>query len=233
MPLARSLVTTIASPGELDCRLNPRVLRWQAHTPVILLQSKRMSNRHIPLPPHFTQPPSSRTAGGEPLDFQEQGASRSSYLAPAHAPDGATATASHTAERSNGISEHDTSAELQHSSLQHVGLQDDGQSACCCVCTEPLELVAIGSCGHAETCARCCLKSRLNYNNMRCPVCAAEQAAVLIAPWQQEAVLVPPKITRAGKPTKAALKQHDNKLSWAPGVLVAKAQWYAAHVPQS
>ena len=50
----------------------------------------------------------------------------------------------------------------------------------CVVCCEPMAVVSVGPCGHAQVCARCCLRLRLNYKDMRCPLCKAEQPEVVI-----------------------------------------------------
>lgn len=176
-----------------------------------------MNHRSVPLPPHFTTLPVNMSLE----DAQGPPATRDAAPGPT-----STKTGPASAQDSDGSAEGVGGAEQAQSSATHLGLQDEEHMACCCVCTEPLELVAVGCCGHAETCARCCLKTRLNYHNTRCPVCAVEQAAVLIAPWRQR-LPAPPRVTPAGRPTKAALRQYGNKLSWAPGVLVTKTQWCA------
>ena len=99
--------------------------------------------------------------------------------------------------------------------------QVDDAAPACIVCTEDIAVVAVGSCGHAATCAHCCLRSRLCYSNKRCPVCAAQQSLVTLIPWHPQLPSAP-QPTAAGKPSKHLLNQYHYKPSWAEGVLVIK-----------
>ena len=42
---------------------------------------------------------------------------------------------------------------------------------CCCVCTEPLEWVAVGRCGHRDVCAGCATRIRFFRHDQRCCIC--------------------------------------------------------------
>jgi hypothetical protein len=60
-----------------------------------------------------------------------------------------------------------------------IDVADDGAAAagepprCCCVCTEPLEWVAVGQCGHRDVCAACATRIRFFGGDRRCCVCRA------------------------------------------------------------
>jgi hypothetical protein len=106
-----------------------------------------------------------------------------------------------------------------------AAVEQQAEIPSCVICTEPMEVVAIGTCGHAATCARCCLKTRLNYSNNKCPVCAVQQPLVIIVPWSQK-LPAPPEATAAGKPVQGLFRQYHYHAPWAQGVLVAKTEPY-------
>jgi hypothetical protein len=54
--------------------------------------------------------------------------------------------------------------------LEYVD-DDETNNNCCVVCTEPMEWVAIGRCGHRVVCPRCMLRIRFFYRNKRCCIC--------------------------------------------------------------
>jgi hypothetical protein len=96
----------------------------------------------------------------------------------------------------------------------------------CVICMEQIVYAAIGLCGHTQTCAFCCLKSRLNYDNKKCAVCTAHQAMVAIGPWRPD--MQPPAALPNGGPKKSLLKTHRLAPEWAPGVLVLKTEQCAS-----
>lgn len=51
---------------------------------------------------------------------------------------------------------------------------------CCVVCATPLEWVAVGACGHRETCASCSLRLRLVLDDASCVLCKQELPHVLV-----------------------------------------------------
>ncbi|KAL6846439.1 hypothetical protein ACP4OV_023887 [Aristida adscensionis] len=56
----------------------------------------------------------------------------------------------------------------------------DGEPSCCAVCTEPLEWVAVGRCGHADVCAGCAARLRFLQRNRRCCICRTRCPTVLV-----------------------------------------------------
>ena len=70
---------------------------------------------------------------------------------------------------------------------------DDGASEqetlTCVICCDEVTAIAIGPCGHSHTCARCCLRLRMCYHDMRCPLCKAANQEVVVtrapAPGQE------------------------------------------------
>ncbi|OEL34937.1 hypothetical protein BAE44_0004045 [Dichanthelium oligosanthes] len=63
---------------------------------------------------------------------------------------------------------------------------DDG-SGCCVVCTEPLEWVVVGRCGHRVVCSRCTVRIRFFRQNKRCCICRTRCPKVLVARWDAAA----------------------------------------------
>ncbi|CAL4998698.1 unnamed protein product [Urochloa decumbens] len=57
---------------------------------------------------------------------------------------------------------------------------DADEPKCCCVCTEPLEWVAVGSCGHRDVCAGCATRIRFFSGDRRCCVCRTPCPTVLV-----------------------------------------------------
>ncbi|RLN34012.1 hypothetical protein C2845_PM03G13330 [Panicum miliaceum] len=51
---------------------------------------------------------------------------------------------------------------------------------CCVVCTEPLEWVAIGRCGHRVVCRKCMVRIRFFYRNKRCCICKTHCSKVIV-----------------------------------------------------
>jgi hypothetical protein len=67
------------------------------------------------------------------------------------------------------------------SSRQHqvvAGAEDDDD--CCLVCTDPMEWVAVGRCGHRVACRKCAVRLRFFYRNKRCCICRAYCFRVLV-----------------------------------------------------
>ncbi|KAK9811123.1 hypothetical protein WJX73_004439 [Symbiochloris irregularis] len=73
-----------------------------------------------------------------------------------------------------------------------------------------VDAVAIGKCNHKDVCARCCLRLRLCYQDIKCPMCKTELADVVLA------------LSRPDLPDWAYFQSHLDKLafmpSWARGV---------------
>ena len=65
------------------------------------------------------------------------------------------------------------------------GLRSD-DALQCLICCEPIQLVSFGKCGHQAACGRCCLRMRICYGFMDCPLCKTKLPEVVIAPWRKE-----------------------------------------------
>jgi len=50
----------------------------------------------------------------------------------------------------------------------------------CAVCAEPLRWVAMGPCGHKETCHCCVARLRMVCKDLRCVICKQESASVFV-----------------------------------------------------
>nr|CAB3475063.1 unnamed protein product [Digitaria exilis] len=60
---------------------------------------------------------------------------------------------------------------------------DDGSSCCCVVCTEPMEWVAVGRCGHRVMCSQCMVRIRFFHQNKRCCICRTRCPKVIVTRW--------------------------------------------------
>ena len=60
-------------------------------------------------------------------------------------------------------------------------------------CAAWLQIVAVGLCNHKAVCARCCLRMRLKYKDMNCPLCKQDQVQVgsLVLPALAASTLAP------------------------------------------
>ncbi|PAN14951.1 hypothetical protein PAHAL_2G454500 [Panicum hallii] len=59
--------------------------------------------------------------------------------------------------------------------------QDDADCEnCCVVCTEPLEWVAVGRCGHRVVCRKCMVRIRFFYRNKHCCICKTHCSKVIV-----------------------------------------------------
>lgn len=133
-----------------------------------------------------------------------------------------------TAERVADAPDHEATP-----AAQPVGDATEGDLAmpeapACVICMEPIVHVALGSCGHANTCAQCCLKLRLNYKNTKCSFCQGDQTLVAIVPWYSQ-LPSPPVATASGRPVDGLFQLYHFKPHWAPGVLVAKTETCARY----
>uniref|UniRef100_K4A312 RING-type domain-containing protein n=1 Tax=Setaria italica TaxID=4555 RepID=K4A312_SETIT len=68
-----------------------------------------------------------------------------------------------------------------------AGSDDDDGSSCCVVCTEPLEWVVVGRCGHRVVCGRCMVRIRFFHQDKRCCVCRTRCPKVLVTRWDAAA----------------------------------------------
>ncbi|GIL90585.1 hypothetical protein Vretifemale_18218 [Volvox reticuliferus] len=96
------------------------------------------------------------------------------------------------------------------------GSDDDEETLTCVICCEAAPAVVIGSCGHSHTCAKCCLRLRLCYRDLRCPLCKAVN---------KEVVVVRPSLALGSSfESLAGLPQQREALwqqpRWAKGVLI-------------
>ncbi|CAO2201779.1 unnamed protein product [Urochloa humidicola] len=57
---------------------------------------------------------------------------------------------------------------------------DADEPKCCCVCTEPLEWVAVGPCGHRDVCAGCATRIHFFAGDWRCCICRTPCPTVLV-----------------------------------------------------
>ncbi|CAO2175431.1 unnamed protein product [Urochloa humidicola] len=57
---------------------------------------------------------------------------------------------------------------------------DADEPKCCCVCTEPLEWVAVGPCGYRDVCAGCVTRIRFFTGDRRCCICRTPCPTVLV-----------------------------------------------------
>ncbi|KAL6657558.1 hypothetical protein ACP70R_005338 [Stipagrostis hirtigluma subsp. patula] len=64
-----------------------------------------------------------------------------------------------------------------------AGAEDDDGPSCCLVCTEPMEWVAVGRCGHRFVCSRCMVRLRFFHQNRRCCVCRTRCPRVVVTRW--------------------------------------------------
>lgn len=67
-------------------------------------------------------------------------------------------------------------------------MQDD----LCVVCAEPLLWVALGSCGHKETCSRCVARLRSVLKDERCVYCQQALPAVFVTRFMGDYTQQPP-----------------------------------------
>ena len=54
----------------------------------------------------------------------------------------------------------------------------------CLLCAELMETISFGSCNHYVACGKCCLRLRMCYNRVDCPLCKIELKEIVIAPWR-------------------------------------------------
>ena len=54
----------------------------------------------------------------------------------------------------------------------------------CLLCADPMKIISFGSCNHRVACAKCCLRLRMCYNKLDCPLCKMELKEVVIAPFR-------------------------------------------------
>ncbi|EFJ49950.1 hypothetical protein VOLCADRAFT_120687 [Volvox carteri f. nagariensis] len=96
------------------------------------------------------------------------------------------------------------------------GSDSEGETLTCVICCEEVAAVAVGSCGHSHTCARCCLRLRLCYRDLRCPLCKTVNNEVVVAR--------PPLPPGTSFESLAGSQQQREALwqqpKWAKGVLV-------------
>uniref|UniRef100_A0A0E0LNK3 RING-type domain-containing protein n=1 Tax=Oryza punctata TaxID=4537 RepID=A0A0E0LNK3_ORYPU len=57
---------------------------------------------------------------------------------------------------------------------------DGGAESSCAVCTEPLEWVAIGPCGHRVVCSSCMVRIRFVYKDTLCCLCRTPCPKVVV-----------------------------------------------------
>jgi len=50
----------------------------------------------------------------------------------------------------------------------------------CILCFNDVQYFALGSCGHTNVCAKCCLRVRLLLNDKKCTLCKKELEEVVI-----------------------------------------------------
>lgn len=110
-----------------------------------------------------------------------------------------------------------------------VGLASDGPAFQCCVCCEDATAVSVGQCDHHHMCAHCCLRLRLCYKDLRCPLCKQTNSEVVLMSQPAEGVV----------PKFAELQQQPALLwsqpKWARGVYVhepAGSRQLSTHLTQ-
>ena len=54
---------------------------------------------------------------------------------------------------------------------ESISSQNISSSFTCIICGNEKELVSVGECNHLQVCSYCAMKSRLHYDNKKCPVC--------------------------------------------------------------
>ena len=60
--------------------------------------------------------------------------------------------------------------------------QQQSEDYTCLLCCEPMNVVSFGECNHRSSCEKCCLRLRMCYNNMDCPMCKRELQEIVLAP---------------------------------------------------
>lgn len=90
----------------------------------------------------------------------------------------------------------------------------------CILCCDPMSVISFGACEHRSSCEKCCLRLRMCYSNLDCPICKKELKEIVLAPW------------RGGKPIPPfSAYQSDTSLSshvtsqLGPGVVLVD-KWH-------
>lgn len=85
----------------------------------------------------------------------------------------------------------------------------------CILCCDPMSVVSFGACNHMTACAKCCLRLRICYSNLECPMCKKEMKEIVLAPWRGEESM--PSFSRYMN--DAALSSRITNSQLGPGVV--------------
>ncbi|GLI68491.1 hypothetical protein VaNZ11_012933 [Volvox africanus] len=137
-------------------------------------------------------------------------------------------------DRTCGVIDYSGSASVRKSSEAVAeaadgasGSDGDEETLTCVICCEAASAVVKGSCGHSQTCAKCCLRLRLCYHDLRCPLCKAVN---------KEVVVVRPSLALGSsfEPLAMVPQQREalwQQPRWAKGVLVYDPLPQAGELP--
>lgn len=70
--------------------------------------------------------------------------------------------------------------------LENENEDEERDQPSCLICCDPIKLVSFGKCGHHAACGRCCIRMRMCYGFIDCPLCKAKLPEVVIAPWRKD-----------------------------------------------
>lgn len=76
---------------------------------------------------------------------------------------------------------HDTTA--HHTDTTHpdgTNRKISDEKPCCDICTNIVDIYAIGECGHNTVCWKCILKQRLKLHQLACPICKQTNYKMLL-----------------------------------------------------
>ncbi|KAK9815654.1 hypothetical protein WJX72_007454 [[Myrmecia] bisecta] len=92
-------------------------------------------------------------------------------------------------------------------------VQEPAEAPLCVVCCDVLKVAAVGVCNHKEVCARCSLRMRLCYGDMKCSLCKTDLPEVVMARWRPQGI----PDWSAYEARRKGLWQRPH---WARGVLI-------------
>lgn len=74
---------------------------------------------------------------------------------------------------------------------EEIKENDTHERPSCILCCDPMSVVSFGSCDHRTACEKCCLRLRICYSNLDCPMCKKELKEIVLAPWREEEPIPP------------------------------------------
>ena len=64
--------------------------------------------------------------------------------------------------------------------------KDEEEASHCLLCCNSMQLVSFGACGHQAACGPCCLRMRMCYGRIDCPLCKTDLPEVVISPYRRD-----------------------------------------------